>query len=35
MKYILECLKDSKFPEAIEELRRKKNTVLNSNDATT
>ena len=35
MKSILEYLKDSKFPEAIEELRRKKNTVLKSNDATT
>ena len=35
MKSILEYLKDSKFPEAIEELRRKKNTALKSNDATT
>ena len=35
MKSILEYLKDSKFPEAIEELRRRKNTVLKSNDATT
>ena len=35
IKSILEYLKDSKFPEAIEELRRKKNTVLKSKDATT
>ena len=35
MKSILEYLKDSKFSEAIEELRRKKSTVLKSNEATT
>ena len=35
IKSILAYLKDSKFPEAIEELRRKKDTVLKSNDATT
>ena len=35
MKSILEYLKDIKFPEVIEELRRKKNPVLKSNDATT
>ena len=34
MKSILEYLKDSKFTEAIKELRRKKNTVLKSNDVT-
>ena len=34
MKSIFEYLKDSKFPEAIKELRREKNTVLKSNDAT-
>ena len=33
MKSILKYLKDSKFPETIEELRRKKNTDLKSNDA--
>ena len=35
MKSFLEYLKDSKFNEAIEELRRKKNTVLKPNHATT
>ena len=34
MKSILEYLKDRKFTEAIKELRRKKNTVLKSNDVT-
>ena len=32
MKSILKYLKDSKFPETNEELRRKKNTFLESND---
>ena len=31
----MEYLKDSKFPEAIEELRRKKDIIIKSNDATT
>ena len=35
MKSIFEYLKKSKFPEAIEKLRRKKNTVLKSNEANT
>ena len=35
MKFILKYLRDSKFPEAIEELGREKNIVLKSNDATT